>query len=45
MDAIFKKFHGKTNFKKEINVIRKLELQIYPAKPSIGLPNLVRLSL
>jgi hypothetical protein len=36
----------KTNFNLKINVIRKyLELQTYPTKPSVGLPNLVRLSL
>jgi hypothetical protein len=42
----FKKFKVKTNFKLKINVIRKyFELQIYPTKPSVGLANLVRLSL
>jgi hypothetical protein len=39
MEAIFKKFNMKTNFKLNINVMRKyFELQIYPLKPSVGLP-------
>jgi hypothetical protein len=36
-------FNVKTNFNLKINVIRKyFELQIYPTKPSLDLPNLVR---
>jgi hypothetical protein len=45
MDDIFKNFNMKRKFLK--NVIRKhFKLQMYPIKPiSVGLPNLVRLSL
>jgi hypothetical protein len=42
----FIKFNVKTNLKLKINLIGKyFEFQIYPAKPSVGLPNLVPLSL
>jgi hypothetical protein len=44
--CFFKKFNVKTNFKLKINVIWQFcELQIIPTKPSVDLPNFVRLSL
>jgi hypothetical protein len=46
MDKIFKNFNVKMNLKLNVNVIEKcFKLQIYPTKPSVGLPNLMRLSL
>jgi hypothetical protein len=43
-DAIFEKFNVKTNFKLTNKCDPEI-FQIYPTKPSIGLPNLVSLSL